>query len=140
MIDQTQAERIAAAANTLRPDWPLTQLMGVLKQVASRQYRDIAVALTWLACDPDTRSPARILDAGPWWRASVLASPEDNRPGSINRPVAEVLALAAGDGNCDHGEPRGPGHCAICRRAAGLVANQGHRRDDLETADADTGP
>lgn len=133
MIDVTQAERIADAANKLRPDWSIAQLMGVLKQVASRPHRDIVVALFWLAADPETRSPARILDAGPWWRAAVLASPEDNRPTSTNRPVAEVLALAAGNGNCEHGEPRGPDHCALCRKAKGLVANQGHRRDDLET-------
>lgn len=135
MIDKTQAERIATATNGYRPDWPVAQIMGVLAQVAARPYRDIAVAITWLACDYETRSPARLTDSGPWWRASVLASPEDNRAGSINRPVAEVLALAAGNGNCDHGEPRGPDHCAICRRAKGLVANQGHRRDDLDLGD-----
>lgn len=71
MITQTQAERIAQAINALRPDWPTRSLLTFTqKHLADRAYRDALVALVWVASDPTTKTPARVLEAGPWWRAT----------------------------------------------------------------------
>ena len=72
MIDQTQAHRLAAAVNALRPDWPAASLSTFIrKNLAERAYRDAAVALAWVATDPETQTPARVLENGPWWRATM---------------------------------------------------------------------
>ena len=72
MMSQVEAHRLAAAINQLRPDWPLASLSTwIRKNLTERAYRDAAVALTWVACDPQTTSPGRVLEAGPWWRAVV---------------------------------------------------------------------
>jgi hypothetical protein len=72
MIDRTSAERLAAMGHALRPDWPVSSLMTFLAkpEIRDRAYRDIAVALAWVACDSQTQTPARLLEAGPWWRAT----------------------------------------------------------------------
>ena len=70
-MNQVEAHRLAAAVNQLRPDWPLASLSTwIRKHLAERAYRDAAVALTWVACDPQTTSPGRCLEAGPWWKAT----------------------------------------------------------------------
>jgi len=72
MITRTEIERLAAAANQLRPDWPIPSLVTHLSNHhAARPYRDLAVALAWIAADPETKTPARLLEAGPWWVAAV---------------------------------------------------------------------
>lgn len=72
MLSQVEAHRLAAAINQLRPDWPLASLSTWIRsRLSERAYRDAAVALTWIACDPQTTSPGRVLEAGPWWRAAV---------------------------------------------------------------------
>jgi len=71
MIDDHDIERLAAALNQLRPDWPTTSLRTfIAKNLATRAKRDVAVALTWVACEPNTASPARVLENGPWWKAA----------------------------------------------------------------------
>jgi hypothetical protein len=73
MIDQTQAERIAQAINALRPDWPIRSLVTfTMRNLSARAYRDAVVALAWIATDPATKTPARILEAGPWWKATQI--------------------------------------------------------------------
>jgi hypothetical protein len=70
MMSQTEAHRLAAAIHALRPDWPLASLSAfIAKSLTDRPYRDAAVALAWIATDPQTQTPARVLEAGPWWRA-----------------------------------------------------------------------
>ena len=72
MMSQVEAHRLAAAINQLRPDWPLASLSTWIRaNLAERPYRDAAVALTWVAADPATTTPGRVLEAGPWWRAVV---------------------------------------------------------------------
>lgn len=67
-----ELERIAAMAHALRPDWPLASLLTHLKaNHGTRTYRDLAIAMAWIATDPDTKTPARILEAGPWWEATT---------------------------------------------------------------------
>lgn len=69
-MDLTETTRLAAAINALRPDWPHASLVTFLtRDLSDRAYRDVAVALTWVACDPATQTPRRVLEAGPWWDA-----------------------------------------------------------------------
>ena len=67
-----EAERIAAAIHQLRPDWPAASIRTLLgkPELTNRPRRDVAVALAWIACEVDTKTPARVLSAGPWWQAA----------------------------------------------------------------------
>jgi hypothetical protein len=71
-MNENEADRIAAAAHALRPDWPLASLRTLLArpEIATRARRDVAVALAWVACESATKTPARVLEAGPWWLAT----------------------------------------------------------------------
>ena len=82
-MNEHEAERIAAAMNQLRPDWPTKSLRTLLAkpQLANRPRRDVTVALAWVACETATATPARVLEAGPWWRAAgVEGSPNAREP------------------------------------------------------------
>ena len=72
MTLESERQRIAAAVNQLRPDWPVKSLLSLLDSdhLANRPRRDVCVALTWIACDIDSQTPARIREDGPWWRAT----------------------------------------------------------------------
>lgn len=71
MPEQNEIERLAAMGNQLRPEWPVKSLRTFLTtNCAGRTYRDLAVALAWIACDPKTQTPKRLLEAGPWWAAT----------------------------------------------------------------------
>jgi hypothetical protein len=71
MLSQTEAHRLAAAIHALRADWPLASLSTFIRtKLADKAYRDAAVALAWVATDEKTTTPARVLEAGPWWRAA----------------------------------------------------------------------
>lgn len=69
-----EIERIAAAMNMLRPDWPTRQLKTLLadQRIAERPRRDVCVALAWVACESGTANPYRVLESGPWWRAAAV--------------------------------------------------------------------
>ena len=70
MIDKADAERIAQAIHDLRPEWPaqsVLTLIGNSDDLRTRAYRDLAVALTYVACDPASLTPGRVREAGPWW-------------------------------------------------------------------------
>ena len=73
-MNEHEAERIAAAMNQLRPDWPVKSLRTLLSKpaLASRPRRDVTVALAWVACETATATPARVLESGPWWRAATV--------------------------------------------------------------------
>ena len=71
-MSQTEAHRLAASINALRPDWPLASLSTFIRtKLADKAYRDATVALAWIATDEKTTTPARVLEAGPWWRAAT---------------------------------------------------------------------
>ncbi len=77
-MDKTERQRIAASINALRPDWPIASLETFLDvNLSMRAYRDVAVALTFVACDPSTRTPKRVLEQGPWW---TVSSPSSSGP------------------------------------------------------------
>lgn len=79
-----EIQRTAHAINDLRPDWPISSLTTfITKQLANRPYRDVVVALAWVATDtkldgtPASDTPKRVLEAGPWWNA---ATAHDGKP------------------------------------------------------------
>jgi hypothetical protein len=69
-MTKTELARLAAAVNVLRPEWPTSSLTTYLALHGHRPLRDVAVALVWVATDPDTKTPKRMDEAGPWWSAS----------------------------------------------------------------------
>jgi len=70
MLTRTEAERLAAMGNALRPDWPVRSLMTLLAEFRDRAYRDVAVAVAYIATDPQTTTPGRLRESGPWWRTT----------------------------------------------------------------------
>lgn len=73
---RAEVERLARSSNALRPDWRYDSLVTFIEtHLGDRPYRDAAVAMTWIATDPETRTPARVLEAGPWWRAVMVDVP-----------------------------------------------------------------
>lgn len=68
-----ETERIAAAIHQLRPDWPAPSIRTLItKHLADRPRRDVTIALAWIACEPNTHTPARVLESGPWWQAAAI--------------------------------------------------------------------
>lgn len=77
MMTPEQIDRLAAATNALRPDWPIQSLRTFIERnLANRAYRDACVAFAWVA-NTDTETPRLIVEAGPWWRA-VSVGENDN--------------------------------------------------------------
>lgn len=77
-MNDEEITRLAAALNLLRPDWPAKSLRTfIAKNLAARPMRDVSVAMVWVAAEPGTAKPARVLEAGPWWRAVMT---EENSP------------------------------------------------------------
>ena len=76
-MNENEISRIAAAISDLRPDWPAASIRTLLKspELKSKPRRDVAVALTWVACEVDTKTPKRVLESGPWWRAAAVENP-----------------------------------------------------------------
>jgi hypothetical protein len=99
-MNEHEIERIAAAMNQLRPDWPVKSLRTLLSkpQLANRARRDVTVALAWVACEKDTATPARVLEAGPWWKAAGVEGTLVSR-----HPRPEDACGTCGRDNCtDH--------------------------------------
>ena len=70
-MNDHEAQRLAAAAHELRPDWPVSSVLTLIrKNLINKPRRDVSVALAWIACESNTATPARVLEAGPWWRAA----------------------------------------------------------------------
>ena len=88
----TEIDRWAGAINQLRPDWPCASLRTfAATNLADRAYRDALVAGVWVAADPDTRTPARVLEAGPWWAACTPPTErKPTEPGLVTRCVHEI--------------------------------------------------
>jgi hypothetical protein len=122
-MNETETQRIAAAINILRPDWPTASIKALLTkpELVNRPRRDVAVALVWVACESDTKTPGRVLAAGPWWQAaSSDRAPEEGR--RHNPPPAEEC-------------PNHPGEWRInCRPHA---ADRKAQRDELEAEHAE---
>lgn len=128
MPSGNEIARIASAINLLRPDWPTASLQTFISSKhASRPMHDLAVALTYVATDPTTTTPARIDKPGPWWLATAS-----------NRPAPDVTPMCR---TCNglHGpdEPHAFGvrpdaevatrGAALCREAMRLAREEGAR-------------
>lgn len=71
MLSHEEVHRLAAALNSLRPDWPARSIATFIdRELKARTYRETAVALAWVATDPTTETPKRVLEQGPWWLAT----------------------------------------------------------------------
>lgn len=118
MLTRTEIERIAHMGNALRPDWGLPALQTFIHtHHQHRAYRDVAVALTWVATDPTTRTPARMNELGPWWQA-----------------LATTNGITA-DATPRRGDPRCPTHpwqplssCSACRSEAIAITDDQARQ------------
>lgn len=109
MIEKTDAERIAAAIHALRPDWPAASVLTLIgKHYQHRPVRDIAVALTWIACDPNSRTPGRITEDGPWWTAAGAWKPGQQTEPTPATPRAHETCTVDGHSGW-------AGNCAQCR-------------------------
>lgn len=76
MLTHDQTQRIATATNALRPDWPTQHLAAfITRELKTRTYTETAIALTWIATDPTTQTPKRVLENGPWWQATRAQTP-----------------------------------------------------------------
>ena len=104
MPSDNEVQRLAAMTNAIRPEWPVKSLVTLLaRDHAARPYRDLAVALAWIATDARTKTPARLSEAGPWWTATSMT--EGQGPTQSRMRCAE------------HSEHHA-GHCPSCVEAA----------------------
>lgn len=97
-MNRAEAEQVAAAITTIRPDWVKSSLVTILGRHQHRIARDVMLALVWVAYDPDTKTPARIDLDGPWWAVTRTAG------------LPPIEARCA-----DHGETL---PCLDCQRAS----------------------
>ena len=102
IMNKIEASRLAAAAHAMRPDWPAQSVLTMLGQIAGWPMRDTAVQLAYIACDPETETPARILQDGPWRKLTRFVDggapqPLPYQPMFTPRTDAEIesAALAA---------------------------------------------
>jgi len=74
-MNSTAIDRIAAAMNALRPDWPVSSVRTIITtRLSERAAVDVAVAMTVVACDPTSKTPARVLEDGIWWKVAQTAT------------------------------------------------------------------
>lgn len=105
MLTRQEGERLAQAINALRPDWPLASLITVIAKRRDRPYLDLALELTFVALDPESKSPARVDHDGPWKKL---------RTGSVATQtyrtvsVEECIVCGFGGGWALHGEKDHP--------------------------------
>jgi len=103
-MNENEIGRVAAAAHALRPDWPLASIRTLITtKLADRPRRDVAVALAWVACESGSATPARVLEAGPWWRAAGVETnglpPRPPKPAEACRTCGRHMHAA--DATCD---------------------------------------
>ena len=98
-MNEHERDRIAAAMNQARPDWPTRQLRTLLDspQLVDRPRRDVFVALAWVASEAGTATPYRVLEAGPWWKAAAIdATTSSNRDNPEPHERCSVCSLSEG--------------------------------------------
>lgn len=86
-----ELHRLAGAVTCLRPDWPPASIQTFLQRhLAHRPLRDIAVALVTCALDPQTDTPARVLEPGPWWKTAAAQDIPRPRNTCPDHPLARL--------------------------------------------------
>lgn len=118
MLTETQIERLAGMTAKLRPEWTARSVKTyIATKHADRAYRDLAVALAFIATDPTADTPARLEQHGPWWAATRF-----NVGG-----FAEVPPVGPGRGvaRCQRpGHEHEPQHACRACRAETLAGTQ----------------
>src|SRR5262249_25293075 len=112
-LSRLETERIARSANGLRPDWPIKSLETFIWQnLKHHAYRDVAIVLNIVATDPLTENPGRVLEAGPWWKATQLL-------GGPHAAWPRAHPQRAAHGGCPSHEdhPVGADLCPDCRQS-----------------------
>ena len=120
MPTENEIQRLAMAANALRPEWPVRSLVTLLTKHAARPYRDLAVALAWIATDAQTKTPARLAEAGPWWNATSMTEgqgPTQSRMRCVIHPEQK----AGGCPECWEARRPPPADFKVPRRSKHLV-------------------
>src|SRR4051812_32951410 len=99
-MNHNEKDRIAAAIHALRPDWPVKSLRTILDdpKLSDQPRRDVAVALTWIACEAESKTPARVLESGPWWRAVGADSDASDRRAMPPKPSEACAICGKRDG------------------------------------------
>jgi hypothetical protein len=109
MPNDNELARLAAMAAALRPDWnPRSVRHHLAAKHRDKAYADLAVALTVIAVDPTTMTPARLDEFGPWWIATRF---------NAGRGETPDIGPGRHEPRCQH-----PGHehetaalCRLCR-------------------------
>jgi hypothetical protein len=93
-MNEHEIVRIAAAMHAARPDWNAASVATLIrKNLADRPRRDVFVALAWVASEPSSSTPARVLEAGPWWKAAGAGDTFTTG----HQHVAKVYGFTEGD-------------------------------------------
>lgn len=118
-----EAEAIASAVSIIRPAWLQSSLTKMLFKLQHRPARQVALALVYLAYDPEVESPGLLLKDGPWWSVASLTEPTYTPPAG-NEPVCPI-----------HGD-RQP--CRGCRadELAGVTTQRTQQPADQDTVRA----
>jgi hypothetical protein len=77
MTTHEERQRLAGMGSALRPDWNIRSIYGLLTDdpgLIRRSYRDLATAAAACWTDPDTKTPKRLTEPGPWWAATATTS------------------------------------------------------------------
>jgi hypothetical protein len=128
-MDLTDTTRLAAIINCIRPDWPQASLTThIAKHLSHRPFRDVLIALAWVAADPDTATPARVLEHGPWWDAVAA--------GNNQAPATPTNSTLEGRCRCGMWTVRGENH--QCAPKADPHAGAAAARAALHAARKDT--
>lgn len=110
MIGGNDIGRLAAMAHALRPDWPVKSVATYLHAThAKRGYRDLAVALAWVAADPSTKTPKRLEENGPWWLAAVAG--DVSRNATTTAPHIDSLRCSKCGAIKPEGDEKHREHC-----------------------------
>jgi hypothetical protein len=72
---QPGMEPVIALIRAIRPEWSQIAIATALTVVGTRPWQDRLRAIVALAVDPDTHSPGRLNQPGPWWPASPTTQP-----------------------------------------------------------------
>lgn len=98
-MNEHEAQRIAAAVNQLRPDWPISSVLTIIrKNLLERPRRDVMVAFAWVACEANTANPARVLAIGPWWKAAGIEG--SAQPREVLQPFERCGICAKPEARC----------------------------------------
>ncbi len=80
-MDANECDVWAHAIHAIRGDWPAASLRTwAIKNLADWPVLRAHLAGTWVALDPTTRSPARMLEQGPWSSLDLPRDQPDTTP------------------------------------------------------------